>query len=65
MNLRARVRRLEKLQRAKTGAKITIEVLDRVLNGTITEKEFVRWTPFWQEILADREANCEPHAQSV
>ena len=63
MNLKARVRRLEELQRAKTGAKITIDVLDRILNDTITEKEFARWMPFWQEILADR--NCEPHAQSV
>ena len=61
MNLKARVQRLEKLQRAKTGAKITIAVLDRVVNGTITEKEFARWMPFWQEILADREATCETH----
>ena len=65
MNLKARVQRLEKLQRAKTGAKITIDVFDRIVNDTISDEEFARWMPFWEEIFANRESLCEPHAQSV
>ena len=65
MNLKARVQRLEKLQCAKTGAQITIDVLDRVVNDTITDEELARWIPFWVEIFANRESMCEPHAQSV
>jgi len=65
MNLKARICRLEKLRQVKASARITIDVLDRVVNGTISEEEFARWMPFWEEILADCEAISEPHAQSV
>jgi hypothetical protein len=65
MNLKARVQRLEKLQHAKTGAKITIDVFDRIMNDTISDQEFARWKPYLEEIFADRETACELHAQSV
>lgn len=65
MNLKARIQRLERLLASRTAGQITIAVLDRVVNGTITEAEFARWMPFWEEILADRESMCEAHAQSV
>ena len=55
MNLKARILRLERQQNSKTGSPITIDVLDRVVNGTISEEEFARWMPFWEEIFADRE----------
>ena len=61
MNLKARILRLERQQKSKTGGKITIDVFDRIVNDTISDEEFSRWMPFWQEILADREATCEPH----
>jgi hypothetical protein len=65
MNLKARIQRLERQQNSKAGGKITIDVLDRVVNGTISDEEFARWMPFWEEIFANRESMCEPHAQSV
>jgi hypothetical protein len=36
-------------------------LLDRVVNGSITEEEFARWMPFGEEIFAGRETICEPH----
>lgn len=65
MNLRARIQRLEKLRQVKASAKITIDVLDRVVNDTISDEEFARWMPFWEEIFANGESMCEPPAQSV
>jgi hypothetical protein len=55
VNLKMRVLRLERLQNQHLNGKITIDVLDRVLNGTISEEEFARCVPFWEEILADHE----------
>jgi hypothetical protein len=46
MNLKARILRLERLQYPNTDGKISIDVLDRVVNGTISEEEFARWMPF-------------------
>jgi putative ATP-dependent endonuclease of OLD family len=40
MNLKARIQRLERQQKLRTGGKISIEVLDRVVNGTISDEEF-------------------------
>jgi hypothetical protein len=40
MNLKARIQRLERQQKLRTGGKIFIEVLDRVVNGTISDEEF-------------------------
>jgi len=65
MNLKARIQRLEKLRNSKVGGKITSDVLDRVVNDTISDEEFARWMPFWEEIFAGHEPMCEPHAQSV
>jgi hypothetical protein len=49
----------------KASAKITIDVLDRIVNDTISDEEFAQWMPFWEEIFANRAPLCEPHAQSV
>jgi len=65
MNLKARIQRLERQQKLRTGGKISIDVLDRVVNGTISDEEFARWMPFWEEIFANRESMCEPPTQSV
>jgi hypothetical protein len=62
MRIKARIERLEKLQQARTNPKITIEVLDRVLDGTISDEEFARYMPFCEELFGDREAISEPHA---
>jgi hypothetical protein len=51
----ARILRLEKLQNQHLSGKITIDVLDRIVNGTISEEEFARRMPFWEEIFADHE----------
>jgi hypothetical protein len=61
MNLQGRVKRLERLHHPHTDGRITIDVIDRVVNGTISAEEFVRWMPFWEKILADRETTCETH----
>jgi len=55
MNLQARIQRLEKLQNSKAGGKLTIDVLDRIANDTISDEEFARWTPFWEELFAERD----------
>lgn len=60
-NLRARIKRLERLQHLDGGGKITIDVIDRMVNDTISYDEFQRWMPFWKEILADSKAACETH----
>jgi hypothetical protein len=52
MNLRARIKRLERLQHLDSG-RISIDVIDRVVNGTISKDEFERWMPFWEKILAN------------
>jgi hypothetical protein len=65
MKLKARVLRLEKLKNPHSSGKLTIDVFDRVVNGTITEEEFSRWMPFGEEIFANRESTYEPHAQSI
>ena len=65
MNLKARVLRLEKLKNPHSGGKLTIDVLDRIVNDTISDEEFARWKPYLEEIFADRESMCEAHAQSV
>jgi hypothetical protein len=59
MNLKARVKRLEGLHHPHTDGRMTIDVLDRVVNGTISEEEFARWMPFWEKILADRENDAK------
>jgi hypothetical protein len=59
MNLKARILRLEKLQNPHSDGKITIDVFDRIVNDTISDKEFLRWEPYLEEIFADRETTCE------
>jgi hypothetical protein len=55
MNLKARVKKLERLQYPRPDDGITIAVLDRVVNGTISEEEFARHMPFWEEVLGNSE----------
>jgi len=57
--LKARIQRLEKFQQKKASAKITIDVLDRVVNDTISDEEFARYMPFWEELLSDPRTGCE------
>ncbi len=59
MNLKTRVKRLERQQYPHSDGRITIDVLDRVVNGTISDAEFVRWMPFWEKILADPETPAQ------
>ena len=59
MNLKARIERLEKFQQVKASAQITIDVLDRVVNDTISDEEFARYMPFWEELFSDRTPACE------
>ena len=59
MNLRARVKWLERLHHLHADAKISFDVLDRVVDGTISDEEFEQWTPFWDEILAYSEITDE------
>jgi len=65
MNLKARIQRLERQQKLRTGGKISIDVLDRIVNDTISDEECARWQRYLEEIFADRESMCEAHAQSV
>ena len=65
MNLKARIQRLEKLQRSKTGGTIPIDVLDRIVNGTISDEEFARWMPFWEEIFARGQVRPQPNRFAV
>jgi len=53
MNFRARIKRLETLHHLHAAAKKSIDVFDRIVDGTISDEEFERWMPFWDELLAD------------
>jgi len=59
VNLRARVKRLERLHHLHADANISVRVVDRVVDGTISDEEFERWMPFWDEILADSKITDE------
>jgi hypothetical protein len=58
MNLSTRIARLEKLEKIDCG-QISIAVLDRILDDTISEQEFHRLTPLFEEVLATPSAKAE------
>ena len=45
MRLRKRIQRLEQRWGQTQFPELTIQVMDRILNGTITDEEFVRYVP--------------------
>jgi hypothetical protein len=58
MNLGKRIARLEKLEGVDCD-QISIAVLDRILDNTISKQEFHRWRPLFEEVLGTRSANAE------
>ena len=52
MNLRTRIARLKKRDNAGYN-RISMAVLDRILDGSISEQAFNRWVPLFEEILAN------------
>ena len=55
MRLRSRIERLERRQGLVTGGRIPIAVLDRVIDGTISEREYNRYRSRFEQIIAAAE----------
>ena len=54
MKLKTRVLRLEQRTSFQPSGPPPIEYFDRLLNGTVTEQDRQRWSPWLQEHLLDR-----------
>ena len=54
MKLKTRVQRLEQRTSFQPSGPPPIEYFDRLLNGTMTEQDRQRWSPWLQEHLLDR-----------
>lgn len=60
MKLKTRVERLEKRE-ILVDSKISIAVLDRILNDAISEQEFNHWKPLLECILDEPPCGLEPN----
>lgn len=52
MRLRTRIERLEQRAKVVASGKIPLAVIDRIINGTISELEYKRYLPTIEEIIA-------------
>jgi hypothetical protein len=54
MKLKTRIQRLEQRTFSQPNGPPPIAYFDRLLNGTVTEQDRQRWTPWLQEHLLDK-----------